>query len=70
MKTNTGNTGKTESNDSKKKPGNKTGKQSSALAAAAQGRSAVEKVKPASGADTNGKGKLANTGTNVSYEEN
>lgn len=45
-----------------------TKKHSSALAAAAKGRSATASVKPSATDDVNGASGTRNTGTNVSYE--
>ncbi|MEP6746519.1 MAG: hypothetical protein ABJB86_02265 [Bacteroidota bacterium] len=55
--------------DSQTKTNTPAKKHSSALAAAAQGRSATENVKPKSTRDVNGSSGMRNTGTNVSYED-
>ena len=59
----------TNDTDSKVKKEETPKKKSSALAAAAQGRSAMGSVKPSATRDVNGPSGTVNTGTNVSYED-
>ncbi len=60
---------KTNDTDSKSTKQETPKKKSSALAAAAQGRSATDRVKPSATRDVNGASGTVNTGTNVSYED-
>ena len=58
-----------DSNSGKNAVRNSTKKHSSALAAAAQGERATDRVKAKSTRDVNGTSGMRNTGTNVSYED-